>query len=331
MLELDQATLQHLGVVLDLFPKFVTADLPVVPDLEIHFSSENVWDWAKFVYVREGQLCLADEDWNREFVVSSDNSNYHPRFGLGTSLIWTHQDNSETYVCLWQGDGVSQISLDNSRYASFSPDGEELVYQYEDNLAVYNLFSSEFRILVQGINLIAPPVWVKRNFSADKIYFANQEMDGIINLYSISFNVSNQYLTDAEIVAANCSVPFVAANPFNGVAVISNIDEFHQMITVVSGGILTSSISIDITQSDIYEISGTTREIVLKLPGEFKFDSMAFDVEYGHLYLIGLANSTYGLWLLDINRIFVSSDANWDEVFYLIKSNVAYLDIKLTD
>ena len=330
MLELDLATLRHLGEVLDLFPKFAEADLPLLPELEIHFSSDNIWNWVKFAYVINGQLFVTDEDWNREELVYSG-QNYHPRFGSNNSLVWTNLNSDNTNICLWQSNDINQISCNNSWYANFSSSGDELIYQDGANLAIYTIESDEYRVVVQGIDLIAPPIWVKKNFSADKIYFANQETDGIINLYSISFNVSNQYLTDTKIVATNCSVPFIAANPFNGVAVISNINEFHQVITVVSGGILTSSISIDITQSDIYEISGTTREIVLKLPGEFKFDSMAFDVEYGHLYLIGLANSTYGLWLLDINRIFVSSNADWDEVFYLVKQDVTYLDIKLAD
>lgn len=327
---IDRATLQHLGKVLDLFPKFVEADLPLLPELEIHFSNKgSVWDWIKFAYVINGSLFITDADWDRKELVYSG-KNCYPRFGSNHCLTWTNLTNNNFNLCIWREEDVIQRNSDSSKYASFSISDKELVYQLGGDLIIHNLASDKSHVLVHDVNLIAPPVLVQ-NKSSYKIYFANQEVDKTINLYSISSKVSNKYLANAQIVATNCSVPFLATGLFNGVVVVSNIGKSHQLIKVVSGGKLVSNISIDITRSDMYEISGTTKGIKLKLAEEFKFNSMVFDAEYGHLYLVGSVGSVDGLWLLDINRIIVSNNASWDEIFYLVLPKVEYIDIKLAD
>lgn len=326
---LDRATVRHLGEVLDLFPKFMEADLPLLPELEIHFSKSSVWDWIKFAYIVDGKLFVTDEDWYRKELVYSG-KNCYPRFGSNQCLTWTNLDNNSFNLCIWQKEDVIQRNSNSSKYASFSPSNEELVCQYTNDLVGFNLASGKSRVLVQDVNLIAPPVLVK-NKSSYKIYFANQEIDGTINLRSTNSNTDNEYLIDTQVLVKNCSIPFLATGDFKGLVVISDIGISHQLIKVVTGGKLISNISIDITKSDRREISGTTKRIKLKLLEEFRFNSMVFDSEYGHLYLVGSVGNDNGVWLLDIRRIIVSSNAGWDEVFYSILLGVEAMDIKLTD
>ncbi len=319
-LYLDRATLQHLGKVLDLFPKFVEVpELVSLPEIKIFFSQISAWDWLKFTYVADGQLFVIDENWHKKQLVYPG-QNYYPRFGSGNYLAWTNlNDEGVLNVYLLQEDDVLQIGPDNSKYANFSPSGEELVYQDGGNLAIYTIASGEYRAILLGVNLIAPPVWVKND-----IYFANQDMDETISLYSIKPSANRQSLTGAKLIEVNCSAPFTAPSPFNGMAVISNIDNSHQSITVVlDWWVLSYEVSVDMIRSNVFGVERNGKEIVLHLPIEFRFKSMVYDTQYDHLYLIGSAPSDYaGLWLLDINRIINSSNFEIEEVFYSVPNKV---------
>lgn len=327
-LDLDRATLTHLGKVLGLFPEFIEVPgLPILPELDLTQSPQSVWGWVKFAYTQNGHLYLTDEDWAREVLVVNYDSNYYPRF-YGENLTWTTEIDSQLYVYLWQHNGVVQVGSAGSAYANFSHDGEELVYQSSHDLVAYNLGDSEVRTIVQGVNLIGPAVCQAGSFlSDDKLYFVS-EANEVDNLYSIDFNSAEAYFSDAEVEARNCSLPFVAASPINGLVVISGGGS-SQTLTIVSGGVFASHIQLTISagSNNDYSIGGTTNDIHFYTPEELSISQAVFDPEYGHLYLV-VDND---LWLLDINRIILQQYESADEIFYEVKQGVTSLDIKLTD
>jgi len=325
---LDRAILQHLGDVLDLWPVFIEGDLPETPIIELSQNHSDAWRWIKFAYIRNSaELCVTDEDWQRELVVPIFGNHSYPQFGPvnDNSLVWTVERLNTTDIYIWHNQSIRQISYDNqSRYANFSPNGEWLAYQSRNALIVHNLENDQRSIVVNNIQLTMPPIWISRGLQG-RIYFIADN-----SLYWVSPRLRGKSLTNTTCVMAECHQIFLAKGMFNGVVAVHNeVNSIGQIVNqkiVVVSGLFSSDISVELQRVESgYSISGSADNIVVELDWDFRFDSIMFDQEYGHLYLAD--NS--GLYILDINSVLqASDDTAWDDIFYLIRSDITQLDLR---
>jgi len=328
-LSIDRATLQHLGDVLDLWPVFVEGDLPETPIIELSQNHSNAWSWIKFAYIQNSvELCVTDEDWQRELVVPISGNHSYPQFGPvnDNSLVWTIERLNATDIYIWQNQGIRQISYDNqSRYASFSPNGEWLAYQSRNALIVHNLENDQRSVVINNIQLAMPPIWVSHGLQG-RIYFIAND-----SLYWISPRLRDKSLANAVCVMTECHQTFLAKGLLNGVVAVHNeVDGAGQIISqkiVVVSGLFSSDISVELQRVESgYSISGTADDIIVELDWDFRFDSIMFDQEYGHLYL---ADDDSDLYILDINSVLqVSDDTSWDDIFYSIGSGITQPDLR---
>ncbi len=328
---LDRAILRHLGDVLDLWPIFVEGDLPETPIIELSQDHSDAWGWIKFAYVRRSaesaELCVTDEDWRREIAVPISGNHSYPQFGPvnDNSLVWTVERLNTTDIYVWHNQSIRQISYDNqSRYANFSPNGEWLAYQSRNALIVHNLENDQRSVVVNNVQLTMPPIWISHGLHG-RIYFIVND-----SLYWVSPRCRGKSLANAACVMAECHQIFLAKGMLNGVVAVHNeVNSIGQIVNqkiVVVSGLFSSDISVELQRVESgYSISGSTDDIIVGLDWDFRFDSIIFDQEYGHLYLAD--NS--GLYILDINSVLQASDnTSWNDVFYLIRSGITQPDIR---
>lgn len=336
-LELDRETLKWLGEVLQLYPQWVETDLPGTPNrIELDLSARSALDWAKFAYVQDGNLYTTDEDWRRQFRMPIAGVHSWPQFGSADGfLTWAIEYEGLSNVYVWKGQWAELVSFDGkSRYASFSPNGQWLAYQSKANLVVHELQSNQRYRVAQDVDLVAPPVWTVEGLMG-KLYFASRNPTGQINLYSVSPRSRDKQLTEVNLVMADSGQPFLVQGPLSGIiAISSQFDGSGQIVSqrvVVVSGLAAAHLSVEIRFSDeqtaAYNEYG--REFLIELDYPFGFSSAAFDVEYGHLYLVDTEGSQPGVYLFDINGFLNADDeTQLDDIFYLVMEGARQLDIK---
>src|SRR3989344_5525208 len=162
-LALDRLTLEWLDQVVRLRSNWVETDLPATPDIiELPNDGNGALAWARFAYINpDGQLTLADENWERSYTLSIAGVHGHPQFDdTGESLAFDVDDDGVSNIYVWSGVAAHQISFDGqSRCPAWSPNDRWLTYQSASNLLVHRLANDDRAVVATDITLIAPPVW----------------------------------------------------------------------------------------------------------------------------------------------------------------------------
>ncbi|OGB74298.1 hypothetical protein A2V68_00875 [candidate division Kazan bacterium RBG_13_50_9] len=335
-LTLDREVLGWLGEVLDLYPRWIETDLPATPDkIELASDTKNVWEWAKFAYIQDGQLWLTDEDWQRNWQLPLRGVHSHPRAAASErALTWTWERGGLSDVCIWREGVVEPVSFDGkSRCASFSPNGRWLAYQSRESLVLHRLGTDQREVVLGGISLTAPPIWTTEGL-AGRLYFVHHDSaSGQDNLFWISPRVRDKPVSRANLVLADCGQPFQVKLVAGGVvAVKANRDSagaiVQQSIVVVSG-LARSHLSVDIKLADEMIIStDDAANYQISWDRPFGFEQAVFDPEYWHLYLVDASGTQPNIYLFDVQGFLMANEgANWRDIIYLVKSNASQLEV----
>jgi pimeloyl-ACP methyl ester carboxylesterase len=215
--DLDQATLEHLDRVLHLAPEFPEdSSIPSLPEISI-FSAQPLAE-ARFAYVLNGQLILADAAWQSLTTISTEGVSSFPRFSSdGSNLVWTQTVTNESGIYLLKDTDAVATAIASGYYADFSPNGDWLVYQSSDELRIMSLSADQpEQCVIKGVDLICPPLWVTQGL-VGKIYFVSRSANGTTDLYVVSPRVRDRELSPVDIVVANCTSIFLARGMINGI------------------------------------------------------------------------------------------------------------------
>ena len=302
-LELDIATLDHLDQVLHLMPESPSSDvIPSLPEIDI-FTPQPLAN-ARFVYVLNNQLVLANESWQTLQIVSAEGVSSFPQFSSdGSKLVWTQTAASGEGIYFLQNDTNIATIIVSGSYASFSPDDDQLVWQQGQQLMTRDLSSNEDVCVLNGINLACPPIWITSGLIR-RIYFVNRDSNGSDNLYWVSPAERGTELTTAALVQENCSRIFPTRGELRGVVAVKSQTNASGQIDSEKIWLVCApwhaQMSLEIAATDgSTGFSYDGPNWMLQLNEGFGFSSAAVDWEQG-LYLEGIANGQTGIHYLDV-------------------------------
>lgn len=178
---------------------------PNLPELDLSpFLKPDRLAWARFLFVRGGDLWGADENWQKvQFITGIGDRLYEPRV-FGKKVLLTAEDRGIPHVYLVGLDGLAKRIIEvPSRMAAWSPDGESVVYEMEGKLVRHHLGSGKIRVLVEDVSLVEPPLWTG-GWLGGKIYFIAQK-DGKTPLYAIGDRQQELGLSELKPALANVS------------------------------------------------------------------------------------------------------------------------------
>jgi len=340
-LVLDRIIAEHIVAVLDLAPKWVVTDLPETPEMiELNDTADSALAWGKFAYINEidQRMWVADEDWARTFRMPISGEHSWPRFSPDNqSLVFGLADGGRANLYRWHGDWAGPISFDGvSRLADFSPNGQWLAYQADNRLVIHSLTNQRRYPVVSGAELVIPPIWTVENL-AGQIYFTHRVSDEAFDIYHVSPRQRDVALSEVECVQTNCRYLFVVRGGPAGIVALSAPQALsdggrEQWITVISGLAsthLSLRVSTSVDNSDGISGQGWA-DLLLELNHDFDITEIAFDSQYGHLYLNDGGGANPGLYLLDVNLWLLGQPDTWEDVFYRLEraGNISQLDIK---
>ncbi|MEA1909842.1 MAG: hypothetical protein U9M89_02380 [Patescibacteria group bacterium] len=311
-------------------PEFSGGDnIPELPVIDIIIF--NPLNDARYAYILDDAVWVATDDWQSQKISDSDVSCSFPRFDRsGERLTWTAETEDQSFVCML-GNSLTWLSGDTDKsMASFSPNGEWLVYQSDDKLVIYNLESQEeFVVIASGVDLTAPPCWVTNNFLSGRIYFANQN-SGVSNLYWISPRTRDGSIADAEMIIRDCGKPLWVGGNISGIVAIAN-ERSSGVVQKQEVSVIADVIGVPITvKLDYGETSETMfadlSGISLEVSRYYGFESAAIELS-GQSAVAYLVNSD-GIYILDGGMLISESNPpSFDEVFYLLIEGGCNLDI----
>lgn len=334
---LSREIFKHIDYVLNLgFTGVFVEDLeiPHLPEIEINLISPL--SYAKFAYIKNGQICLANKSWEDYQTFSIPGVSSYPRFdSTGSRLVWTQVKDGFSNIYLLEGTSAKPITGDKiSKFADFSPNGKWLTYQNGSQLIIHKLGDNKDReAILEGVDLVAPPLWITTSRFFGRIYFASRDDNGQINLYWVSPRKRNDYLADANLEIENCGVPFWVRGSLGGVLGIQNSTDAEgnsiQTIWIISN-VLSSKFSVEIRYGENQSMSGDWGGFKLELDRYFGFTSAVVDTESQQIYLVSEAEENPGIYLLDIGSFVVEAEPEFEAIFHLVVENASQLDISST-
>jgi pimeloyl-ACP methyl ester carboxylesterase len=304
-LTLDRMIFNCLVSMLDLKSQAAAIEiiLPDMPDFSgLTIGGQSPLKRVKFAYVSsiDQKIYLTDGDWQQRIPIIVDGICSYPEFnpknlGLTFTVDWQGGSN----VFLYDARQCTAIRPNGqSRCSSFSPDGKWLVYQSGDELVIYNLKSQKRHSLVRGVNLASPSIWVAE-WLKGKIYFANQNSDGKINLYCASPRWRRtRGLDETTLVATNIGRPHLLRGLGGGmIAIQSNIGAdgslVSQQISLVSGLLEVSELLEKYAYSLMIRFDGEKiqidrdhQKLLMSIDQAMRIESVVFDRAYYHLYMV---------------------------------------------
>lgn len=344
-LVIDRAIFDCLDQILGLTPKAILPfdlDLPPLPEMAnlVEQSSQtSPLSWAKFTYIREPdqQLCIADKNWQREFVMPMVGSSMYPQFHpQKPKLVWSIDRHGFSNVFLWQGNSVQVIDMEHvnqNRLASFSPNGKWLAYQSGDELVALNFQSGKRRSLVKGINLASPPVWTAE-WLTGKIYLANRSSDGKVDLYQVSPRWRRaRDITEVPPIATNCGNPHLVRGWLGGVITTqSEWDNSGNLIAqriILVSGILKGhySVEIRVNATGNSTISSDGRQTILEINQGIRVETVALDGNANCLYFVDTLAGSPDIYKLELSLLTSDEEISFEALLSKQLEGAGQLDI----
>jgi len=340
---LDRVTLDILDQIISLMPQAEVGDLdiPQLPDLSRIIMSESPLKRTRFAYVSMGKIHLTDANWQRDYVVPVEGVCSAPEFNskkLGMTFTLDYKDNSNIF--LFDEKRFCTITNDNqSRSSSFSPNGGWLTYQSGNGLVVHNLKSDKSRVIVKGVNLASPPIWVAE-WLTGKVYFTHRNQEGKIDIYCVSPRWRKaRDITKLQPIIRDSGVPHIVRGYLGGI--ISTQSEWDSSNNLVGqrahfiSGALKGRYSIETRvtdQSGGITIDGNmfNKQILIETNQALRFESVLLDKDYLQIYLvdreIGQSPSIYRFDYFLMNS---GESATFETVLSEVVSNASELDINV--
>jgi len=326
---LDRATFAWVDHVLHLSPEFATsADVPALPEISLNLS--NPLTASKFAYVKDQQICLVGQNWQNPQIVSATGASVYPRFsGDGTQLVWTQTVSGFSDIYLLAGAVGESLTCDGvSRYAEFSPDNDWLAYQSGDQLMIHNLKTGRRFVVVSGVDLVMPPLWLTVNQTLGHIYFVNRDAAGKTNLYWISPRQRNQQLSDAKLVTEGCqSIFLVRGSPVGGILALQTCPNKLKVSVVTNTWV--GSLFLDVQPGDRPGIipHGNTG-LTLQLDQDYQLESASLELNdwQPQLYLVDKGDKP-GIYLLNLYMYLSEDDPQFETIYQLVVPDASELDI----
>lgn len=331
-LVLDRATFEWVDHVLGLCPEFAEeTNIPALPEIQVEIP--NLLANAKFAYIQSGQVCLADENWGNPKIISAIGTSYYPRFnGTGTKLVWTQTVQSFSDLYVLDGGVARSVTSDGvSWYADFSPNGEWLTYQSAGELVIHRLTDNTRYIVMDEVNLIAPPLWINAGLTG-WIYFSHRDTNDQINLYRVSPRERSILLSETELVAENCQSTFlVRGGALGGILAIQNQSDGAQRIWIVSNS-LASPFTLEIKTGEELAIlpSDDQTSVTLQLDRAYSIESAAIELRgiWPYVYWVDTAGDQLGIYYLDVPAYLQNDNPQFEEIFKLVAPDAYHLDLK---